>query len=106
MVDYIIVEPAFSDSPQRCFKLPFVATEALTTDNDVIQNAIFGESKVLTKLFSFVTQANGKKLNATLGGYFNKIISFWLIKHPDQILNFVIKQKNIISSMFSHLYLT
>lgn len=42
MVDFVTQEPQFSDSPQRCFKLPFVATEALCTDNEHIQNAVLG----------------------------------------------------------------
>jgi hypothetical protein len=25
MIDYLIQEPSFNDSPQRCFKYPFVA---------------------------------------------------------------------------------
>lgn len=29
-------------------------------------------------------------LNPTLGGYLNKILSFWLIKRPEQFLNYVI----------------
>jgi hypothetical protein len=42
MVDYIIEEPSIlKDSPQRIYKLPFVATEALCTDNDLIKNALF-----------------------------------------------------------------
>lgn len=42
MVDYIIVEPnILTDSLQRCYKLPFVATEALCCDSDHIKQAIF-----------------------------------------------------------------
>ena len=29
-----------------------------------------------------------------------------LIKHTDKLLAFIVKQKNVISSMFNHLYLT
>jgi hypothetical protein len=54
MVDYIIEEPKFADSPIRCFKLPFVATEAFISDSEHIKQAVFGaESKVLPKLMSY-----------------------------------------------------
>jgi len=35
-------------------------------------------------------------LNPTLGGYLNKILSFWLIKRPDKFLNYVISKKDFI----------
>lgn len=32
LVKFVIEEPQFNDSPIRCFKLPFVATELLCID--------------------------------------------------------------------------
>jgi len=56
MIDYIIIEPSFSDSPIRCFKLPFVVTEALISDCDHIKKLIFNKENtiVLDKLFSYI----------------------------------------------------
>ena len=55
MIDYIIIEPSFSDSPARCFKLPFVVTEALIADSEHIKNIIFGgDERILDKLFSYI----------------------------------------------------
>jgi len=45
-------------------------------------------------------------LNPTLGGYLNKILSFWLIKRPEQFLNYVISKKGFVQALFNHLYLT
>lgn len=39
-------------------------------------------------------------MNHTLGGYFNKVVSFWLIKETEKVLDFIIKQRNIIQCMF------
>jgi hypothetical protein len=39
-------------------------------------------------------------MNHTLGGYFNKIVSFWLIKEPQKMLEFVISQRSILSTIF------
>ena len=75
-----------SDSPERCFKIPFAATEALCTDVEHIKNSIFKDDyAIMTKLFTFITDnfgGGGNTINHTLGGYFNKIVSFWLIKEP------------------------
>lgn len=61
-MQYVIEEPRFTDSPQRCFKLPFVATEAFISDCEVMRERLFGpESKVLHKLFSFFTNEEGIK---------------------------------------------
>jgi len=42
----------------------------------------------MEKILGFITQApKDKELNLTLGGYFNKVISYWLIKKPDHVSN-------------------
>ena len=90
--------------------MPFAATEALCTDVDHIKNSIFSDNyAILEKLFTFITGNNfvhgGTTINHTLGGYFNKIVSFWLIKEPQRMLDFVMSQRQIISSMFeTHLF--
>lgn len=112
MVDFVIIEPnLLSDSPQRCYKLPFAATEALCTDIEHIKKLIFPSSqndeevdyRILNKLFTFLTIPGGHRLsmststlNHTLGGYFNKIVSFWLIKETQKMLEFIINQRHIV----------
>jgi len=48
-----------------------------------MEEALFDtqEYTLLKKLFSFIASKNGN-LNATLGGYFNKVVSYWLLKQP------------------------
>lgn len=106
MIDYVIIEPEFSASPARCFKLPFVVTEALCSGSSHILRVIFEDDsqQILSKLFSFLEGA--KNLNYTLGGYFNKIVSFFLLKETDRMIAFVIQEKNIVQLLYNHLYLT
>ena len=66
---------------------------------------------ILDKLISFFDGPDAclkKKgfLNPTLGGYINKIISFWLIKRTDVFLSYLCRRKNLIQQFFNHLYLT
>jgi hypothetical protein len=52
----------------------------------------------------FVSGGSSSQLsiNQTLGGYFNKIVSFWLIKETQKILEFLIEQREIIAVMFEN----
>ena len=45
-------------------------------------------------------------MNATLGGYFNKVVSFWLMKAPEAMLTFIAEQNNFVGLLFDHVYLT
>jgi hypothetical protein len=91
MIDYVIQEPSFSASPTRCFKLPFVVTEALISGSSHLMGLIFGENpQILVKLFSFIHGEKQPLLNPTLGGFFNKIVSFFLLKETDKTLSFII----------------
>jgi hypothetical protein len=48
-----------------------------------------------------------KPLNSTLGGYLNKIVSFWLIRETQNILHYIIKNKTaIVNGLYNHIYLS
>ena len=91
VVEMVIKEPRFNDSPERCFRYPFVATEALCVDNEHIIKSLFEDPdcKLLHKLMSFVKVDEDTQLNSTLCGYFNKILSFWIIKKPNEMIKFI-----------------
>ena len=60
MVDYIVEEPnVLTDSLQRCYKLPFIATETLCTDIEHIKAALY--EGVLDRLFTLVTYPEQQK---------------------------------------------
>jgi hypothetical protein len=121
MMDFVTIEPnLLTVTPQRCYKLPFQATETFCTDNDHIKKALFPDEpepdyRLLSRLFSFITSphmpvhatrsAASNTLNHTLGGYFNKIVSFWLIKETRKMLEFLMNQRFIVATMFeTHLF--
>ena len=96
MIDFVIQEPKFTDNPDRCFKLPFITCETLSTDTNTIEKSLFDDSEeaksqnndyvLLDKIISFYKtpdpqmNSESKFLNPTLGGYINKIVSFWMTK--------------------------
>lgn len=85
LVRLVTREPNFNDMPTRCFTLPFIATEAICINSPHLYKAFFEDEKYtfLDALMEFVDVPEEKQLNSTLCGYFNKIISFWLIKNPN-----------------------
>ena len=92
LVDFIIEEPKFDDDAERCFTLPLIACECLTSDQiSIFYHHIFNAEEiaanhmpVLDKILSFFEKSTeeNQKLNHTLGGYINKILSYWLLKEP------------------------
>ena len=43
MTELVIHEPKYVDSPERCFKLPLLACETLTTNIQAISESILGK---------------------------------------------------------------
>ena len=43
MIDFVIREPKFTDNPARCFKLPFIACETLSSDISAIEKSLFND---------------------------------------------------------------
>lgn len=85
LIKLVTKEPDFNDMPTRCFTLPFIATEAVCINSQHLFKFLFEDEDyaLLNALMEFVDVPEEKQLNSTLCGYFNKIISFWLIKNPN-----------------------
>ena len=107
MMRVVIEEPKFNDSPSRCFKLPFIATQAFCVDSPHMVETFIDdpEKRLLGALFSFILVPEEVQLNSTLCGYFNKILSFWLLKKPLQVTEYLYNNMAIISSLIDHVYL-
>lgn len=107
IVKYITEEPTFGSSAERSFKLPFISSSALCIDSDFMVKTIIEDPqfRVLSKLMEFVTVPEEVQLNSTLCGYFNKVLSFWLIKKPGRVLEFLSKNSNFLVDLVDHIYL-
>lgn len=107
LLKLVIEEPKFRDTSQRCFRLPFVATEALMVKNEHIIGMLFDDKEytLLNQLFGFVSVPEDVQLNSTLCGYFNKIISFWLLHRPEDMVLFLASNPKPLRDMIEHIYL-
>ena len=78
------------------------------TECDTILSRFFEDPsfRLLNHLFAFVTEASKeRKLNFTLGGYFNKVVSFFLIHRPNEMLAYFAQNQQPLESLLNHLYL-
>jgi len=107
VIRLVTEEPAFNDNPSRCFKLPFVATQVLCVENVHNSQMIFDDEDftILKELMKFINVKEEVQLNSTLCGYFNKILSFWLIKKPNQMIRYIKASSNFINDLINHIYL-
>ena len=69
MIDLVIQEPKFTDNPARCFKLPFIACETLSTDIKAIEKSIFDNNE----------EANSQNNDYVL---LDRIVSFYQTPDP------------------------
>lgn len=53
----------------------------------------------------FVAVPEENQLNSTLCGYFNKVLSFWLIKKPGKLMEFFDLNQNFLGDLIDHIYL-
>ena len=107
LVKLISIEPPFNANAQRCFKLPFVAQQALCVESEFITEQVVGDPEhvVLNQLMQFISVPEEVQLNSTLCGYFNKILSFWIIKKPGQIVEFFNRNQRYLNDIVEHVYL-
>ena len=45
------------------------------------------------------------QLNSTLCGYFNKILSYWFIKKPNEMIRFFDEHESVVNDTVEHIYL-
>lgn len=107
LVDLISIEPPFDANACRCFKLPFVAQQALCIESEFIMSQVIEdpEFKILNRLMQFISVPEEVQLNSTLCGYFNKIISYWLIKKPAPMVKFFDLNQHYLNDIVEHVYL-
>ena len=110
MVDYIIVEANFRDSPSRFFQLPFLACqsmclaektlEKLLFSNNSLNNEVQCNTKFWLKLFSFFKSQNPfylktveddrRYLSTTLASYVSEITIFWMNRQQNALVEFLL----------------
>eukprot|EP00967_Tisochrysis_lutea_P057918 scaffold73494_cov35-Tisochrysis_lutea.AAC.4 len=72
MIDYVVDMPKESDSEARRFKFPYVSSEVLCCDLQMIRDVIFAQPHLVEKLLSILQQE--PPLMPVLVGYMSKVV--------------------------------
>ena len=101
LIDLALELPPESSSSERKFRVPFIAVELLVCDCEKISHALANN---LSKLIDILSCWGNYKtcVCPVLAGYFAKILTFILIKHPKLMESiFVEREEEISMSLIS-----
>lgn len=89
---------------KRWSKFPFAACEVFCCEVDAIFNTLFGNDNLMAKLFSIV---NSEKLpDITLAGYFARVVKVLLVKRNQDMMEYLQKHEEVLTSLARHLETT
>ena len=100
LVDLIVIEPAADVDEKIRFKHSNLACELLTSDLDLINDALL-EPKLLNKLYNFIETEN--QLNPLLASFFSKTMSLLSIKRTAALFKFLQTKENFVQSVLYHI---
>lgn len=100
LIDLIVIEPAADADEKVRFKHSNLACELLTSDLDLINDALL-EPKLLNKLYSFIETEN--QLNPLLASFFSKTMSLLSIKRTGPVFKFLQTKDNFVQSVLYHI---
>lgn len=100
LVDLITTEPDPEMDEKIRFKHSNVACELLTTDLDLINDALV-EEKLLNKLYHFIEGPD--ELNPLLASFFCKTMSLLCTKRTAAFFQFIKTKEDFTSTILSHI---
>src|SRR5882724_2446668 len=83
MIDLITTEPPIDLNERIRYKYANIASEIMTSDVNVISDALVMNDSMLTKLYNFIN--TDKPLNPLLASFFSKVIGLLFIKKTEII---------------------
>jgi hypothetical protein len=100
MIDLIVIEPAADVDEKIRFKHSNLACELLTSDLDLINDALL-EPQLLNKLYSFIETEN--QLNPLLASFFSKTMSLLSFKRTAPLFKFLQTKDHFVQSVLYHI---
>lgn len=105
LIELIIREPppvAEGEKEERNrFKNANVACELLTSDVQVITDALTNDEELLLKLYSFIRP--DEPLNPLLASFFCKTMSLAFVKNTPKLLEFLRRQEDLVDRVLHHI---
>lgn len=83
LINLVVLEPSAALDESERFKLPNIASEILTCENQALTLHIASEESLLQHLYTFVDQP--PPLNPLLSSFFSKAFAALLVRKSDQV---------------------
>ncbi|XP_060949590.1 serine/threonine-protein phosphatase 6 regulatory subunit 3-like [Limanda limanda] len=101
LVTYITQEPNAEVEETVKYKYPNISCKLLTSDVGQINDRLGNDEELLMKLYGFLQ--NEPPLNPLLASFFSKVLSILIERKPEQIVDFLQKQKEFVALMIKHI---
>lgn len=100
LIDMIIVEPAADVDEKIRFKHSNIACELLTSDLDLINDALL-EPKLLNKLYTFIETES--QLNPLQASFFSKTMSMLSMRRTAPLFKFLQTKDHFVRNVLYHI---
>ncbi|CAG2174224.1 unnamed protein product [Oppiella nova] len=100
MVTMITSEPPMDVNERMRYKYANIACEIMTSDVNVIIDALVSDDSMLSKLYGFVDREG--PLNPLLSSFFSKVMGLLFVKKTEVVFEFL-KSKDLISLLLTHI---
>ncbi|XP_022563188.2 serine/threonine-protein phosphatase 6 regulatory subunit 3-like isoform X1 [Brassica napus] len=87
LLRFIVEESPEDADSKRAFKFPFISSEVLTCEIDVILKTLVEEEELMDLLFSFLEP--NRSHSVMLAGYFSKVVICLMLRKTVPLMNYV-----------------
>ncbi|VVA90401.1 unnamed protein product [Arabis nemorensis] len=97
LLRFIVEESPEDADSKRAFKFPFISSEVLTCEIDVILKTLVEEEELMNLLFSFLEP--NRSHSVMLAGYFSKVVICLMLRKTVPLMNYVKAHQNVFQQL-------
>ncbi|XP_010503168.1 PREDICTED: serine/threonine-protein phosphatase 6 regulatory subunit 3-like [Camelina sativa] len=97
LLRFIVEESPEDADSKRAFKFPFISSEVLTCEIDVILKTLVDEEELMNLLFSFLEP--NRSHSVMLAGYFSKVVICLMLRKTVPLMNYVKAHQNVFQQL-------
>ncbi|KAL1208123.1 hypothetical protein V5N11_010099 [Cardamine amara subsp. amara] len=97
LLRFIVEESPEDVDSKRAFKFPFISSEVLTCEIDVILKTLVDEEELMNLLFSFLEP--NRSHSVMLAGYFSKVVICLMLRKTVPLMNYVKAHQNVFQQL-------
>ncbi|KAJ4890535.1 SIT4 phosphatase-associated family protein [Raphanus sativus] len=97
LLRFIVEESPEDADSKRAFKFPFISSEVLTCEIDVILKTLVEEEELMDLLFSFLEP--NRSHSVMLAGYFSKVVICLMLRKTVPLMNYVKAHQNVFQQL-------